>query len=109
MLAIFVTVCFVTSLYLLGVFRMKGDGESREVGFARVATALLFGILAFFLIGGLVGRPVGIFNVVLPPEERRATGAASTSGPKVYETLADAEAAAKRENKPVFVEFTGVT
>jgi thiol:disulfide interchange protein DsbD len=111
-LSVWVAVCFVTSLYLLGLFRMKGDGESREIGFARVASALLFGILAFFLIGGLLGRPVGIFNVVLPPEEKSAVvgkGGATTPGPKVYEDLAEAEAVAKKENKPVFVEFTGYT
>jgi cytochrome c biogenesis protein CcdA/DsbC/DsbD-like thiol-disulfide interchange protein len=111
-LSIWVAVCFVTSTYLLGLFRMKGDGEAGEIGFTRVASALLFGVLAFFLIGGLLGRPVGVFNVVLPPEEKGATVGkvdGAPMGPKVYERLDDAEAAAKKENKPVFVEFTGYT
>ena len=111
-LSVWVAVCFVTSLYLLGLFHMKGDGESREIGFSRVASALLFGILAFFLIGGLLGRPVGVFNVVLPPEEKSAVGSRggpTAPGSKVYEDLAEAEAAARKENKPVFAEFTGYT
>lgn len=111
-LSIWVAVCFVTATYLLGLFRMKGDGPAQEIGFTRVASGLLFGILAFFLIGGLLGRPVGVFNVVLPPEEKSAPlgkGGAPGAGPAAFEDLALAEAAARRENKPVFVEFTGYT
>lgn len=106
-LAVWIAMAFAIAIYLLGFFRLKEDEEKPTVSFGRLGTALFFGIMGFFLLGGVFGRPVGVFNVVLPPEEKAAV--AGEGGLKAYADLESAEQAARKENKPVFAEFTGYT
>jgi thiol:disulfide interchange protein DsbD len=109
MMAIYVGVLAVTSLYLLGVFRMKGDPEPAPVepgappplpmvGVGQMLVSLAFAVLAVTVGSGFTGRPIGWVDTVLPPREIVETGG-----------LDAALAEAKRTGKPVFVEFTGVT
>lgn len=99
-LALWISVCLIAAAYLLGLFRMKGDGETREVGLARMGAALVFAFCGFVLVGGLAGRPVGVFNAVLPPD---------FSSWIAHDDLEKAEEASRKEGKPLFIEFTGVT
>jgi thiol:disulfide interchange protein DsbD len=108
-LSIWIAVSFAIALYLLGVFRVRGDSESPGVGIGRVLSGLTFAVIGFYLIGGLAGRPLGIFGIVLPPDRAVAADSEKGDRQKVYERLAEAEERARAEGKPVFVEFTGVT
>jgi thiol:disulfide interchange protein DsbD len=106
-LSLWIGTSFVGCLYLLGAWRFKDDGEEREIGFGRLMAALLFGVIGFYLIGGLIGRPVGIFETILPPDIERAGGKDSGEKVPVLEDLAAGEELARKEKKPVFLEFTG--
>ena len=106
-LSLWIGTSFVACLYLLGVWRFKDDGEEREIGFGRLMSALLFGVIGFYLIGGLIGRPVGIFETILPPDIERAGAKDSGEKVPVIEDLAQGEELARKEKKPVFLEFTG--
>ncbi|HEU4339616.1 MAG TPA: cytochrome c biogenesis protein CcdA [Planctomycetota bacterium] len=106
-LSIWIAVSFIMALYLLGLFRVRGDSENTGVGIGRVLSGLAFGAIGFYLVGGLLGRPVGVFGIVLPPDSPSAVTSAAKS--REYEHLAEAEAAAKKEGKPLFIEFTGYT
>lgn len=94
MVGIWVAVSAGAALYLLvGVFR----GTGRRIG--RTVFALGFLALAFFLGRGLSDRnSLSVFETVLPPRP-----------PRGFATLPPALELAKKEGKPVFVEFTGVT
>ena len=107
-LSIWIAVSFIMALYLLGLFKVRGDSDTPGIGIGRILSGLAFGSIGFFLVGGLLGRPLGVFGIVLPPETQQSS---QSSGPKqtVYAHLKEAEDKGKAEGKPVFVEFTGIT
>jgi thiol:disulfide interchange protein DsbD len=108
-LSIWIAVSFILALYLLGLFRVRGDSENPGVGIGRILSGLAFGAIGFYLVGGLLGRPLGVFGIVLPPESRQVSSTGPSKSPDVFEHLADAEERARAEGKPVFIEFTGIT
>jgi thiol:disulfide interchange protein DsbD len=103
------------ALYLLGLLRLKEDAPSEGIGVPRMLWALAFGTVSLWLASGLFGRHLGIVEAYLPlPEETQFIGG---SGPvsngggagiahKEYDSYGEALAAAKRERKPLFLEFT---
>ncbi len=97
-LAIWIGLSLITALYLAGVFRFKGDSPNDGIGFGRMMAALTFAMMAAFLVGGYSGINLRVFNTVLPPAPIQ-----------VLDNYEDAEALAKKEKKPIFLEFTGVT
>jgi thiol:disulfide interchange protein DsbD len=112
LLTTWIAVCVMCTLYLLGVFRMKDDIADAPVGVGKAMTAMLFVALSIYLARGFVGGNLGVFETVLLPD----TGGTSSSAfgkPTMHEpdasTLKEALAKAKKADKPVFIEFTGVT
>lgn len=96
MFVAWIVVLFATALYLFGAFRGLWAGR---VGLARVATGVLFLAASTFMYHGMNGGYIGIFGALVPPY----------IDPNTHQVLDDALAEAKKENKLVFVEFTGVT
>ncbi len=128
-LAIWIGCSLLITIYILGIFRFPHDSQLQSVGSARVIWAIIFASITFYLIGGLFGRPLGELDAFLPPpdyNELISSTAVTTSSEKLIKkpkTKAEAEEtklfwyndynealeAAKKENKPLFVDFTGVT
>jgi thiol:disulfide interchange protein DsbD len=114
LLTTWIAVCVMCTLYLLGVFRMKDDPPDAPVGVGRAMTALVFISLAIYLSRAFVGGNLGSFETVLVPESAGSHSTSSFNGRKAMHVadasnLNDALARAKAEDKPVFIEFTGVT
>lgn len=109
-LAIWVGLMVATSAWLLGVWRFNNDPESKGIGFGRATWAFLFGVFGIWLATGLVGNHLGAFETVLPISEN--SGSSRPGGvekPEEFRDYDEALAAAKKESKPVFVDFTGFT
>ena len=136
-LAVWAGVCLLIMLYLLGTFKMKLDSPLDSVSGIRALFAVIFATLAFWFVGGMLGKPLASdLEALLPPENYHElllemnTGVAapptsSTSGSAAegaavaqagtsvhdglvwYSNLDEAKRVAARENKPIFIDFTG--
>jgi thiol:disulfide interchange protein DsbD len=120
-LAVWVAIGVLIVFYLLGWFKLEHDSPMEHVGALRLTTAMFFLALTFWLLTGLFGRQLGEIESFLPPSA--SNGAAmAISGLKLASIETDSSelswiindynvalAQAKRENKLVFVDFTGYT
>ena len=112
-LAIWMAIAVLTAVYLLGKFRLPHDSPLESLGAIRMMSLMTFLSLGFYLFTGLMGGSLGELDAFLPP---RTSGALALTGGgaagKVLEWQTSREAAfalARRENKPVFIDFTGYT
>ncbi len=107
--------------YLLGAFKMKMDSDLNNLGALRVIWAIVFGAITIFLIPGLFGKNMGELDAFLPPQgylnanvSSASAGGGTMFGESGEKTVwlhnyEEALALAKKENKPVFIDFTGWT
>ncbi len=104
-------------LYLLGLYRLPHDSPAESVGVPRMVLATIFLGLALYMVpalfrkvpDGLVGEALYAF-LPLDTAERAGPGATAGAGqhldwPLEYQK---AWAQATKENKPIFIDFTGV-
>ena len=114
LLAAWALIFAAAALYLIGTLRFGIVGELEKPG-AKVSPgrwvfASAFAAFALFCFWGLAGRPIGALGTFLPPAGYG--GVASNTPADSLPFLTDyktALAQAKAENKPLFVDFTGVT
>jgi thiol:disulfide interchange protein DsbD len=113
-LSIWAGIGILATLYVLGVFKSSHDSPVDRVGAARLMFALLFATFTFYMVGGLMGKPVGILESYLPiAEEPQIAAVAGVAGApavqqdKWYENYAEALKEAKAQNKPLLIDFTG--
>lgn len=90
MLAIWVGVSLAVALYLLRFFRARPTAM-------RLGGAALFLAFGGVMAYGFTGNPLGRLEIIVPPEAIHGT------------TLPAGLAEAKRQGKPLFAEFTGLT
>jgi thiol:disulfide interchange protein len=111
-LCVWLAVCVLGAVYLLGKFRLPHDTPIDHLGVLRMSAALVFLAIGFYLFTGLMGAGLGEIDAFLPP--RTSGEFAVTSGAHGQEltwntNLPAALAQARREQKLVFVDFTGYT
>jgi thiol:disulfide interchange protein len=116
-LATWVGIGILTILYVLGYLQIAHEEAPGSVGVGRLIVAMVVLAATIWLVPGLFGRQLGGLEAFLPPE----TGATSSSAIEVPRSNSDAEvhwmindyegalAKAKRENMPIFIDFTGYT
>lgn len=110
-LGIYISLCVACGLYLFNVYRLPHDHEAAEsIGVLRLVFGVVFLSLALYLLPGMFKedrehsqKPRGVayewVRSFLLPDERSDWQA----------DLGSALVQAERENKPVFIDFTGVT
>ncbi len=112
-LAVWIATGILTVLYLLGIFRLSHDSPVERVGPLRLAAVAFFLAGTVAMVPGLFGQRLGELDSFLPPEsEERAVAGTVQTGDGTHWILNDLEAAreqARREQKFVFVDFTGYT
>jgi thiol:disulfide interchange protein len=117
-LAVWIAIGVVLAFYLLGKFQLAHDSKPERIGAARLASAVASLAIAFYLLTGLFGSPLGELESFLPPTtEIKVSGIRVVAGnQKVSSQLNwitnDYETAlkkAKEENKSIFIDFTGYT
>ena len=113
-LAIWIAIGIILSLYLLGKFQLAHDSKPERIGAFRLVSAILSLAISFYLLTGLFGAKLGELEAFLPPEldgvsSFRVIGAGNDELKWIKNDYEGALANAKAENKRVFVDFTGYT
>ena len=116
-LATWVGIGILTILYVLGCIRMSHEEPITKVGPVRLIVAMTVLAATIWMVPGLFGRQLGGLEAFLPPDTAQGSanaigGPQSGSETEVHWVINDydgALAAAKRDNKPVFIDFTGYT
>jgi len=110
-LAAWVAIALIAAIYLLGKIQLPYDTPLERLSVARMLLSVFFLGLAFYLLAGLFGARLGELDAFLPPVQAENRVASSTGEPG-SKWLASFDAAleqARATNRPVFVNFTGVT
>ncbi len=116
-LAAWIALALVAAIYLLGKIQLPHDSPVERLGVTRMLFATSFFSVVFYLLTGLFGAPLGELDAWLPPEETNGRAVAllrsvdaEKSAENVWiEKYETALQKARAENKPVFLNFTGVT
>ena len=113
-LAIWIAIGIILSLYLLGKFQLSHDSKPERIGAFRLVSAILSLAISFYLITGLFGAKLGELEAFLPPDldgtsSFKESGAGSDELNWIKNDYEAALAKAKAENKRVFIDFTGYT
>ena len=127
-IAIWVAIAFALALYLFGAYRMRGDSKPEGLSVTRMLFGLFFMIFGFYLLPGMWGAPVKLIAGFPPPEfyaespggfasakvvHAGESGNAETAanhcplGIPCYNDFEEGLAAAKEQNKPIMIDFTG--
>lgn len=96
-------------LYLLGVLKMKGNEKPNLKSPVRLVFAALFSFFTVYSIWGLSGKDLSLFSGFLPPNYYSIVAKENQcpNNFNCYKDYDEALAAAKRENKPLLIDFTG--
>jgi thiol:disulfide interchange protein DsbD len=129
-LSIWIIICLLIVLYILGVFRMSHDSPVESVKTSRIVWSIFFGAVGFYLLTGLFGKTLGELDAFLPPAEYRELmsaddmEASSMMPPTIGNTantsqennemvwLSDYQQGleqAKATGRPMLIDFTGFT
>lgn len=119
-LSIWIACGVLIVVYVLGYMRMKLDSPVDHVGAVRAIWAIVFASISVYLLSGLYGRPLGELDAFLPPANYgqsagyQSMGGGSSSGSSYdesewYKDYDKALEIAKKENKMMFLDFTGWT
>ena len=100
--------------YLLGIIRLPHDTPLEHVGIRRMLLSMAFLVLGLYLGAGLFGHKIsGTLDAFLPADVDEASGTAlgAGRGPSLLwiEDFGQALGEAKAANKPILIDFTGVT
>lgn len=132
-LAIWIIIFALMGLYLLGKLRLAHDSPMEYLGVPRLMLAIATFVFVIYLIPGMWGAPLKALSGYLPPmsshdfdlvKYSREGGGGSTAnaldevpkysdflhfphGIQGYFDYDQALAAAKRQGKPLFIDFTG--
>lgn len=115
-LVVWIVISAIIVLYILGFMRMSKDSKVEKFGFVRVFFALFFGLFTLYMIPGVTGKPLAALSGILPPMPVGEIGdqIVLEEGMKQlphnlvgFSKYKDALAYAKREGKPVLIDFTG--
>ncbi len=129
-LAIWIVIFSALGLYLLGKIRLPHDSKMEHLGVPRLLLALVTFAFVVYMIPGLWGAPLKLLSGYLPPittQQFSLTGSTTSSetsssstevvlygdllkiphGIPGYFDYEQALAAAKREGKPLLIDFTG--
>lgn len=117
-IAIWITLFFLAGLYLLGTYSLHGDQKPGSITTGRLLIAIPFLLFSFYLIPGLLGASLGIWDSWLPARKPTdvsvvnsigSAGTTSQSGEIWSDNYEASVEAAITGNKPVFIDFTGYT
>ncbi|MCS6969256.1 MAG: cytochrome c biogenesis protein CcdA [Cytophagales bacterium] len=132
-IAIWIAISLTAGFYLLGKIRLPHDSPTEHISVPRFILAMAAFSFVIYLLPGMFGAPLSALAGYLPPQNthdfdlvsiiRQHSVALSNDNPhpnvkygdkfrlphglKGYFDYQEALAAARRENKPLFIDFTG--
>jgi thiol:disulfide interchange protein len=117
-IGLWIVVLILMALYLIGKFKFKEDPTFKSSAFMKILAGLCI-VFAGYLSLDFFGKDINLVSGFPPPkfyswmhkEEKLKNGSLKRThevkGLKVYLYLEDAMAEAKKQNKPVMIDFTG--
>ena len=117
-IAVWITLFFLSGLYIIGTYALHGDKKPEHISTGRLFLAIPFFLFSFYLLPGLMGASLGIWDAWLPARQVTDVSVVNAisragGGPVADEAWSDDfERSAERaiaENRPMFVDFTGYT
>lgn len=120
-IAAWIAIFLLTGLYLLGSFSLKHEKKPESISTGRMLLAIPFLLFSFYLIPGLLGSSLGIWDAFLPPKQATdvslvasmgamgGSGAASSVDDGWSKDFELSKETAIQEGKPIFIDFTGYT
>ncbi len=107
-LAIWVVLFALAGAYLLGFLRLEGVKPDEPLGLGRLLTAAALLAFALSLLPGMFGGNLGSLEAFVPMAANPSPGAGNSSALVwMKDQYREALDRARREGKPVFVDFTG--
>lgn len=122
-IALWIAIFFIMGLYLLGKISFKHDDDNQKLNVPRTILATLSFAFIVYLIPGMFGAPLKMLSGILPPSfysegwniAASETNPSSSSlkskvcpnGLECYHDYEEALEVAKKEGKPLMVDFTG--
>ena len=105
-LSLWIAIFFLLGLYLIGVLKFQSDE-----GKAMPVPCIMLGLLSFaftvYMIPGLWGAPCKAISAFTPPMYTQDFNLNSSHVEARFTNYEEALAAAKKERKPVLIDFTG--
>lgn len=118
-IALWIAIFLLAALYTLGVFTLHHDKKPKSISAGRLLLTLPFLMFSFYLIPGLLGSSLGIWDAFLPPKQPTdvsvvasigtVAGASNSLDEGWSDSFENSVETAKSENIPVFIDFTGYT
>lgn len=113
-LSIWVACGLFIFLYILGVFKLPHDSDLKGVNSFRIISSVFFASITIWLFTGLFGKHLGTLDAFLPPKDYGSQGKSysmlgeSTTEKEVwFDSYEAALREAQREDKLLFIDFTG--
>lgn len=107
-LAIWSTIFLVAAMYLLGWLHLPHQ-EGMKVGPFRVLFGVASGAFGIWCLAGINGASLGKLDAFVPPTPYPGREQAAHGGTVWLKSYDEALARARSENKPLFIDFTGIT
>lgn len=121
-IAAWITIFFLAGLYIIGTYSLKHEDKPEQIGTGRLMLAIPFFLFSFYLIPGLLGASLGIWDAWLPPKQATdvsvvssiaQSGSFSGTSESTDAGWSDSYEAsveeAKQSGMPIFIDFTGYT
>lgn len=119
-IAFWIVIFLMAGFYVLGFITLKHESKPEQISAGRMLLAMPFLMFSFYLLPGLMGSSLGIWDAFLPPKQPTDVSLVASIGARggVGSTSADegwskdfeaSVASAKEAGKPVFIDFTGYT
>jgi thiol:disulfide interchange protein DsbD len=117
-ISFWIAISLLAAAYMLGKLHMPHEAEPRKPGFSGLMTGLAFLAFGIYLLPGLMGASLGIWDAWLPPKQATdlslvsglsAGRVQSESGEEWLTTYEEGVARSKSSGKPIFIDFTGYT
>jgi len=114
-ISVWIVLSAMAGFYLIGKLRLAHDGEPKPTGTVSLLFSIPFLAFAIYLVPGLFGSNLGIWDAWLPPKSARDIGIVMASNmpasaddgwSKNYESSTKK---AIEEGRPVLIDFTGYT
>ena len=109
-LAAWIVLFGMAGLYLLGFVRLEGIKPDEQMGIWRLMIGIAFLAFALSLAPGMFGARLGSLDAFVPAAEGGGLSGSAQTGPQwLKDDYRAALEQGRRDNKPIFVNFTGVT
>lgn len=112
-IGLWILIGLLTTLYLLGKLKFSHSTPVKRFSFTRIAFIILFAAVTIYLLPGLTHTKRADLKLIsgFPPPRTYSLYSFDSNTKTVFEPIhnnyKEALAIAKRENKPVLIDFTG--